>query len=69
MSRTRVFLHNVATAALLQVITMIAGFVLPRVMLGVYGSEINGLVVSLSQFIACFNLVEAVISAAATYAI
>lgn len=69
MSRTRIFVHNVSIAALLQIVTMVAGLILPRVMLSAYGSEINGLVVSLSRFIACFDLVEAGISASAIYSL
>ena len=69
MNRTRIFVHNALTTALLQAFTMLSGFILPRIMLGVYGSEINGIVTSLTQFIACFNLVEAGISAAATYSL
>lgn len=69
MNRTKNFIHNTMANALLQAANMLAGFVLPRIMLGFYGSEINGLVTSLTQFIVCFNLVEAGISAAATYSL
>ena len=69
MSRTKKFFLNSMTTALLQFITMIAGFIIPRVMLKYYGSEINGLVSSIHQFIIYFNLVEAGLSGAAIYAL
>jgi hypothetical protein len=48
---------------------MVVGFIVPRIMLTVYGSEINGLVSSVSQFIAYFNLVEAGLAGAAVYSL
>lgn len=69
MSRTKKFLLNSFTTAFFQVIVMIAGFITPRIMLNSYGSEINGLISSLNQFIVYFNLVEAGLSGAAIYAL
>lgn len=48
---------------------VIAGFLVPRAIIGVYGSEVNGLVSSLTQFIGYFALVEAGVSGAATFAL
>lgn len=50
-------------------IVTLVGFVVPRVMLQFYGSEINGLVTSITQFISYFSLVEAGLGAAAIYAL
>ena len=69
MSRTEKFLYNSVTTAFYQIVVMIAGFITPRIMLKYYGSEINGLVSSITQFIAYFNLVEAGLSGAAIYAL
>lgn len=69
MNRTKKFFYNSLTTALYQVFLMLAGFITPQVMLRFYGSEINGLVSSINQFIAYFNLVEAGISGAAIYAL
>lgn len=69
MSRTKSFIYNSLTAALLQIFTFIAGFIVPRIILAFYGSEINGLVTSITQFIAYFNLVEAGLAGAAVYAL
>ena len=51
MGRSKKFMLNSVTTALLQVVTMIAGFITPRFMLTAYGSEINGLISSILQFI------------------
>ena len=69
MSRAVLFFKNSASTAFLQIITMLVGFFIPRIIIGVYGSEINGLVSSITQFIAYFNLVEAGISGAAVWAL
>jgi len=69
MSRTKKFLYNSATTAFYQIILMFAGLITPRIMLKYYGSEINGLVSSINQFIVYFNLVEAGLSGAAIYAL
>lgn len=57
------------STAALQIITMLAGFITPRFMLQAYGSEINGLISSILQFISYFNLVEAGLSSAAVYSL
>lgn len=69
MSRTKKFIYNSVSTGMLQVVTMIVGFITPRIMLNAYGSEINGLVSSITQFISYFNLVEAGLSGAAIYAL
>lgn len=68
-TRTEKFLKNSASTALLQVVTMLSGFIVPRVMLEIYGSEINGLISSITQFINYFMLVEAGLSAAVVYSL
>ncbi|MDD4320859.1 MAG: hypothetical protein PHH31_04820 [Acidaminococcaceae bacterium] len=69
MSRTKRFFYNSISTAFYQIIVMLAGFIVPRVMLTSYGSEVNGLVSSITQFIAYFNLVEAGLAGAAIYAL
>lgn len=69
MSRTKKFIYNSSSTAALQVITMLVGLIIPRIMLTNYGSEVNGLVSSISQFISYFNLVEAGLAGAAVYAL
>jgi len=69
MSRTEKFLTNTITTALLQIVVMISGFILPKVMLSQYGSEINGLVTSITQLISYLTLVEAGLSGATVYSL
>ncbi len=69
MSRTKKFFINVLFSALLSIITMISGFIVPKIMLVNYGSEINGLVSSITQFINYFVIVEAGLTAAAVFAL
>lgn len=52
-----------------QVVVLIAGLITPRLMIATYGSEINGLVSSLNQFISYLSLVEAGIGGAAIYSL
>ena len=68
-SRTKKFFYNSLSTAMLQLTNMIIGFLLPRLMLKFYGSEINGLVTSITQFISYFNIVEAGLAGAAVYAL
>lgn len=67
--RTRQFLKNSTSTALYQIVVMLAGLITPRIMLAHYGSEINGLVSSIRQFLNYFYLVEAGLSGAAIYAL
>ena len=67
--RTKKFIINSISTAMLQIVTMLVGFILPKVMLKYYGSEINGLVSSITQFMAYFSLVEAGLSGAAVFAL
>ena len=67
--RTELFLHNSTAMALQQVIAMITALIIPRILLLAYGSEINGFIVSITQFISYFMLVEAGLSGASVYAL
>lgn len=69
MNRTQKFALNSLTAAFNQLVVMIVGFITPRLMIATYGSEINGLVSSLNQFISYISLVEAGIGGAAIYSL
>lgn len=68
-TRTGKFVMNSGALALQQIVTLAAGFITPRVMMLIYGSEINGMVTSITQFVTYINLVEAGLSNAATYAL
>ena len=45
------FAKNTIWNLIYQLTAVIAGFLVPRAIIGVYGSEVNGLVTSLTQFI------------------
>lgn len=49
---------NTISSLLLQISTIICGFILPRMMLKYYGSEINGLVNSITQFLSVISFLE-----------
>lgn len=53
----RIF-RNVVTNFLVQIVLAVSALIIPRYILAVYGSEMNGLVASISQFITYAALVE-----------
>ena len=53
------FRANAASALLLQLVSAAVGIILPRLILGAYGSEANGLVSSITQFLSYIALMEA----------
>lgn len=69
MSRSSAFASNMFWSLLLQAVTLVVGFLVPRSIIACYGSEVNGLVTSLTQFVSYISLVEAGISAAAVFAL
>ncbi|MGU9953274.1 polysaccharide biosynthesis C-terminal domain-containing protein [Limosilactobacillus fermentum] len=56
--KNKVTLLNMVSGLVLQFITAISGFILPKIILMYFGSEANGLVSSLTQFLSYINLVE-----------
>ena len=69
MTRSKRFLYSTFATALYQLTLLLAGFITPKIMLVYYGSEINGVISSINQFIIYFNLVETGLSGAAIYAL
>ena len=69
MSRTRRFVLNAGASAIYQIVIMLIGMITPRLLLIAYGSEINGLVSSVTQFISYFSLVQAGLSGASIFAL
>lgn len=51
-------LKNTVSSLLLQIITIICGLILPRMILKFYGSEVNGLVNSITQFLSIISFLE-----------
>lgn len=50
--------YNTVSSFAFQILTIICGFVLPRLFIGRYGSEINGLVSSITQFLSIISFLE-----------
>lgn len=56
--KNKVTLLNMISGLILQFFTLISGFTLPKIILTCFGSEVNGLVSSLNQFLSYITLVE-----------
>ena len=50
---------NSAASLLLEFVSVICGFIVPRLIIGTYGSDINALTSSITQFLSYIALVEA----------
>lgn len=59
MNRGKKAATNLFTAITLQAITVICGFIVPKMIIDSYGSSVNGLVSSITQFLAYITLLEA----------
>lgn len=51
-------LNNTVSSLILQITTIICGFILPRLILDYYGSEVNGLVNSITQFLSVIAFLD-----------
>jgi hypothetical protein len=69
IGRTKLFAGNSLAAAIQQLVLVAAGLIIPRFLIVNYGSDINGLIVSLTQIISYFVLVEAGISGASVFSL
>ncbi|MBE5808915.1 MAG: sugar isomerase [Clostridiales bacterium] len=49
---------NTFSSLLFEVVSIVSGFILPRLILGQYGSDVNGLVNSITQFIGIITFLE-----------
>ncbi|MEH7250464.1 hypothetical protein V7114_27300, partial [Neobacillus niacini] len=67
--RTKSVIKIILSSTVLQLIIVISGFLLPRFFLKEYGSEINGLVASIKQFITYFSIAGAGIAVASSAAL
>jgi O-antigen/teichoic acid export membrane protein len=57
-NRAKKLALNTVTSLALQFITLICGFILPRLILESYGSDVNGLVNSVTQFLGVVSLLD-----------
>ena len=56
--RSRKLLYNTISSFVFQITTIICGFILPRLILSNFGTEINGLVNSITQFLGLISFLE-----------
>lgn len=56
--QNKILFYNSISPLIYQVSTIICGFILPRLILGYYGTEVNGLVNSITQFLAIISFLE-----------
>ena len=56
--KTNVTLLNTFSNLILQFLTLLSGFIIPKIILSNFGSEVNGLVSSLNQFLNYIGLIE-----------
>lgn len=52
-------INNIFSSLLLQIIIIICGFIVPKLIISKYGSSVNGLIVSITQFLGYITLLEA----------
>ena len=51
-------MYNVGTNLILQIIIVLYGFIVPKIIIEKFGSDVNGLVSSITQFLAYITLLE-----------
>ena len=56
--RNSLLFRNTVSGLLLQIVTVLCGFILPRAILKIYGSGVNGLVNSITQFLQMIAFAE-----------
>lgn len=56
--RSKKALYNIITNLILQLAAVIYGFVVPKIIIDNFGSDVNGLIVSITQFLAYISLLE-----------
>lgn len=56
--RKKKLAYNTITSLILQISTIICGFILPRLILNNFGSDVNGLVNSITQFLQIFAFLD-----------
>ena len=57
--RSKKAIKNIISSLMQQIITIVCGLILPRVIIGNYGSNVNGLISSITQFLYYISLLEA----------
>ncbi len=58
-SRSKKAVYNISASLLLEMVSIICGFILPKVILSTFGSTYNGITTSITQFLAYITLLRA----------
>lgn len=58
MNRKKLLILNTTSSLILQFASIFCGFVVPKLILQTYGSEVNGLINSITQFLAIISFLE-----------
>lgn len=69
MTKTRTAFINSLTAGIHSIIQITAGIILPRLIIGKFGSDINGLTVSIQQFVSYLGYLELGLSSVFIYSL
>ena len=56
--RSKKVVYNIITNLILQIIIILYGFIVPKIIISSYGSNVNGLISSITQFLAYITLLE-----------
>lgn len=56
--RSKKVIANLFTSLFVQIINIICSFIIPRLIIGTYGSNVNGLITSITKFLAYITLME-----------
>lgn len=57
--RSKKAIKNIAASVMQQIVTIICGLIVPRAIIETFGSSVNGLISSITQFLAYITLLEA----------
>lgn len=56
--KNNIFFYNLLCPLIFQIVNIICGFILPRMILGYFGSDVNGLLNSIIQFLSIISFLE-----------
>lgn len=56
--RSKRAIYNIITNLVLQIVVILYGFIVPKIIIQSFGSDVNGLVTSITQFLAYITLLE-----------
>ena len=56
--RSKKAVKNIVTSLLQQLVSIICGLIVPRAIIGAFGSNVNGLIASITQFLGYITLLE-----------